>query len=44
LFSGFVADEGFGVLVPVVDPGGDIGGEFGDVAMGAALQLFGGER
>ena len=43
LVGGFGPDVGLGVGVPVLDPAGDVGGEFFDVVVGGALQLFGGE-
>src|SRR6266851_10007960 len=43
LLGGLVPDERGGVFVPVGDPGLDVGGEFFDVAVGGALQLFGGQ-
>jgi hypothetical protein len=44
LLSGLVPDERRGVLVPGVDPGSDVGGEFFWVAVGGALQFLGRER
>jgi len=41
--GGLVPDVGFGVVVPVGDPGADRGDEVADGAVGAALDPFGRE-
>ena len=42
VFGGLVPDERGRVVVPVVDPGSDVGGESFDAAVGGALQFLGG--
>jgi hypothetical protein len=44
LLRGLVPDERDRVLVPVVDPRLDVGGELFDAAVGGSLQLLGGQR